>query len=176
MTAGPFSATARPPADRFPARLLPLVSLIVAGLLPLLPLPVPGALALSPAVSLMVVYHWTIYRPELLPAPALFALGMIADLLSGALPGVTALVLLLCREAVLRHRRHFAGRSFLFVWSGFGVTAGAALAFAWGVNALFDLALIEVRDTLFRAVLTVALFPAASFALGRAQRALMGAG
>ncbi|MGH7096367.1 MAG: rod shape-determining protein MreD [Stellaceae bacterium] len=165
-----------PPADSLAARLLPTLSLLLASLLSLLPLPVPGGLALSPALALMVTYHWTLYRPELLPVPALFAVGMTEDLLSGGLPGVTALMLVLCREAVLRQRRRFVDRPFGFVWGGFAVVAGAAMAFAWGVNALCDLALLDIRDTLFRAVLTIALFPGASFLLARAQRALMSAG
>lgn len=167
---------ARQPADSLAARLLPIASLLLASLLSLLPLPLPGGLALSPALALMVAYHWTLYRPELLPAPALFAVGMVEDLLSGGLPGVTALTLVLCREVVRCQRRRFVDRSFGFLWGGFAIVAGMAMAFAWGVNALCDLTLFDPRDTLFRAVLTVALFPAASFVLGRAQRVLMGAG
>ena len=176
MALGTLSTTARQPADSLPARILPIASLLMASLLPLLPVPLPGSLALSPALPLMVAYHWTIYCPELLPAPALFAVGMMEDLLAGGLPGVTALVLLLCREAVLRYRRHFVDRPFVFVWGGFAVTAGAATALAWGVNSLFDLSLLDVRGTLARAALTIALFPGMSFLLGRTQRALMGAG
>lgn len=176
MAFGTLSPTARQPADNLPARLLPIASLLAASLLSPLPLPLPGDLALNPALPLMVAYHWTIYRPELLPAPALFGVGMMADLLAGGLPGVTALALLLCREAVLRHRRHFIDRPFLFVWGGFAAAAGAALAFAWGLTSLLALAPLDVRGTLGRVVLTVALFPAVSFLLGRAQRALMGAG
>ena len=36
-----------------------------------LPLHIPGYAALTPAFTLMAVYHWTIYRPDLLPALAL---------------------------------------------------------------------------------------------------------
>jgi rod shape-determining protein MreD len=176
MALGTLSTAARQPADSLPARILPTASLLVASLLPLLPAHIPGGLALSPALPLMVTYHWTIYCPELLPAPALFAVGMMEDLLAGGPPGVTALLLLLCREAVLRHRRHFIDRPFVFVWGGFAVTAGAAMALAWGINALLDFSLLDIRGTLFRAVLTVTLFPCMSFLLGRTQRALMGAG
>jgi rod shape-determining protein MreD len=176
MALGTLSAAARQPADSLPARLLPLASLLAASLLPLLPVPLPGGFALVPAWPLMVAYHWAIYRPERLPAPALFAAGMAEDLLAGGPPGVTALVLVLCREAVLRHRRRFIDRPFAFVWGGFAVAAGAAAAFAWGINSLLAATPLEVRGTLLRAVLTIALFPGMSFLLGRTQRALMGAG
>jgi hypothetical protein len=41
---------------------------------------------------------------------------------------------------------------------------------------LLQFALLDLRTAVFRSALTIALFPAASFALGRSQRALMGAG
>ncbi len=67
----------------------------------------------------MAVYHWTIYRPDLLPPIGLFAVGLAQDLLAGAPVGVGALVLLLARAAVLRYRRYFINRTFPFVWTGF---------------------------------------------------------
>ena len=67
----------------------------------------PGYAALAPAFTLMAVYHWTIYRPDLLPPIGLFAIGLAQDLLTGAPIGVGALMLLLARGAVLRYRRLF---------------------------------------------------------------------
>jgi rod shape-determining protein MreD len=40
-----------------------------------LPVKIPGYAALTPAITLMAAYHWTIYRPDLLPRIALFAVG-----------------------------------------------------------------------------------------------------
>ena len=44
----------------------------------------------------------------------------------------------------------------------------------WALHCLLDATLLDFRSTIFRTVLTVAFFPAASFLLGRTQRALMG--
>jgi hypothetical protein len=46
----------------------------------------------------------------------------------------------------------------------------------WALHCLLNLSLLDFRATVIRAALTVAMFPLASFALGRAQRAMMGAG
>lgn len=156
------------------ARMLPIATTLLAALISILPVRVPGYAALTPAFTLMAVYHWTIYRPDLLPASGLFAVGLAQDLLAGTPPGVNALLLLLTRAAVLRQRRHFVRRTFPFVWSGFTLLCIAAMFFLWVLHCAMQFDLFDVRATVFRTVLTIAIFPAASFALGRSQRALMG--
>jgi len=158
------------------ARLLPVATLAAAALMSILPVHIAGYAALVPAFTLMATYHWTVYRPDLLPAPALFAVGLAEDLLAGAPLGVTPLVLLLARALVLQRRRYFVGRPFPFVWSGFTLLTAVALGFLWALHCLFAVAVVDFRSTVFRAVLTISLFPAASFLLGRSQRAVMGAG
>ena len=162
--------------DNAVARLLPIATTLLATVISIQPAHIPGYAALTPAFTLMTVYHWTIYRPDLMPPLALFLVGITQDLLAGALPGVTALVLLLARAAVLRQRRHFVNRPFPFVWAGFTVLTGGAMLFLWTLYCLLDGVLVDFRGAVFRAVLTISMFPIASFLLGRTQRTLMGAG
>ena len=157
------------------ARLLPIATTVAAAVLTILPVRLPGYAALTPAFALMAVYHWTIYRPDLLPPLGLFAIGLGQDLIAGAPVGVSALVLLLARAAVLRFRRYCINRTFPFVWTGFTLLGAAVMLLLWGLHCLIALTVFDLRTTIFRAVLTIAIFPAASFALGRTQRALMGA-
>ena len=163
-------------ADNPVARLLPIATTLLATVISIQPAHIPGDAALTPAFTLMAVYHWTIYRPDLLPPLALFLVGITQDLLAGAPPGVTALVLLLARPVVLRQRRHFVNRPVPFVWAGFTVLTGGAMLFLWTLYCLLDGMVVDFRGTVFRAVLTISMFPMASFLLGRAQRTLMGAG
>jgi rod shape-determining protein MreD len=165
--------TAPPRLDNVPARLLPAVTTAAAALLSLMPLRIPGYAALTPAFTLMAAYHWTLYRPGLLPPSALFAIGVGQDLLCGAPPGPTALLLLLLRAGVLKQRRHFVGQPFPFVWAGFTIVTAIATALLWALYLFLDGAVPDLPGTVFRAVLTISLFPVASFLLGRMQRALM---
>jgi len=158
------------------ARLLPIATTLLATVISIQPAHIPGDAALTPAFTLMAVYHWTIYRPDLLPPLALFLAGITQDLLTGGPPGVTALVLLLARAVVLRQRRHFVNRPFPFVWAGFTVLSGGAMLFLWAVYCLLGGVVADFRGTVFHAALTISMFPIASFLLGRAQRTLMGAG
>jgi rod shape-determining protein MreD len=158
------------------ASLLPVATTVLAMLLSIQAMPIPGYAPVTPAFTLMAAYHWTIYRPGLLPASVLFIIGTTQDLLSGGPPGVTALLLLLARAIVSSNRRHFVNRPFPFVWAGFTLLTGGAMLFLWSLHSLLAAELVDFRGTVFRAVLTISVFPVASFLLGRTQRALMSEG
>lgn len=170
-----YGMAALPRVNSGITRLVPVLTTLVAATITILPLRIPGYAALTPAFTLMAAYHWTIYRPDLLPPVALFAVGLTEDLLTGSPVGASALVLLLARAGVLRFRRYFVNRAFAFVWSGFTLLAGSAMLGLWALHCAIDVALLDLRTTVFRTVLTIAVFPAASFLLGRTQRRLMGA-
>jgi rod shape-determining protein MreD len=154
---------------------LPIVTTVLAALLSIEPLHLDGYAGLTPAFTLMATYHWTIYRPDLLPAPLLFLIGTTQDLLSGGLLGVTAVTLLLVRAIVVPHRHHFVDRPFPFIWAGFTLLTGGAMLFSWTLHSLLAAELLELRGPVVRAVLTISVFPIVSFLLGRSQRALIGA-
>jgi rod shape-determining protein MreD len=171
-----FSLPSLPRVDNGAARLLPVATTVFAAVISVLPVKIPGYAALTPMFILMAVYHWTIYRPDLLPPLALFAIGLAEDLLAGSPIGVNALILLLARSAVLGYRRYFINRMFPFVWSGFTLLTVVVMLILWALHCLIDLSLLDFRNTVIRATLTIAIFPLASFLLGRVQRALMGPG
>jgi rod shape-determining protein MreD len=171
-----FSIPALPRVNNGAARLLPVATTLVAAVISVLPLQIPGYAALTPVFTLMAAYHWTIYRPDLLPPVALFGIGLTEDLLAGSPIGVNALLLLLTRIGVLSYRRYFVNRTFPFVWTGFTLLTATAMLGLWALHCLLDLSLLDFRNAVIRAALTIAIFPLASFMLGRAQRAVMGAG
>ena len=171
-----FSIPALPRVNNGAGRVLPVATTLLAAVISVLPLQIPGYAALTPVFTLMAAYHWTIYRPDLLPPLALFAVGLTEDLLAGSPIGVNALLLLLTRMAVLSYRRYFVNRRFPFVWTGFTLLTAVAMVALWVLHCILDLSLLDFRDTVIRGALTVAIFPLASFMLGRAQRAVMGTG
>jgi len=154
---------------------LPIATTVAAALLSIEPLHIGDYTALAPALTLMAAYHWTIYRPDLLPPLSLFLIGIIQDLLSGELPGITAVMLLLARAIVLANRHNFVDRRFAFIWAGFAALACGAMLFLWALHSLLAGHVLELREPVFRGVLTISIFPIASFLLGRSQRALIGA-
>ncbi len=158
----------------FPNKLLPLVTTLAFVTISVMPWHVPGLAVVAPAFALMAVYHWTIYRPDLLPPIAVFAAGLLLDLLNGTpYVGASALSLLIARSFLIGQRRFFVNRDFPMLWAGFLLTALGVVAFEWSlVSALYG-APLDPRPFIFEAVLTIASFPVGSYILGRAQRAFL---
>jgi len=159
--------------DGIAARLVPAVTTILAATLSVIPMRMPGFAVVTPAFALMAVYHWTIYRPELLNPLTVFAIGLYLDFLNGTPAGLSALTLLLSQVLVMGRRRWFVNRSFPFVWLGFAALSGLFMLMQWGVAGLFDMRMLDFQPFAFQGVLTVAIFPIASWVLVRAQRAFL---
>ena len=122
----------------------------------------------------MAVYHWTIYRPDLLPPVAVFLAGLLLDFLNGTqYVGTSALSLLLVRTALHSQSRFFVNRPFPLLWAGFLLTAIAVIAFEWAVVSVLLGTAVGTRPFLFEAVLTVACFPIGSYVLTRLQRGFL---
>ena len=69
-----FSLPSLPRVDNGAARLLPVATTLIAAVISVLPVKIPGYAALTPMFILMAAYHWTIYRPDLLPPLASIAI------------------------------------------------------------------------------------------------------
>ncbi len=154
-------------------RLMPTLTTVLCVITSVIPAPLPTFIAATPFFALMAVYFWTLYRPELLPFPAVFAAGLLLDILQDAPLGISSLILLLAYALVLSQREQLLMRRFTVVWVGFLVVATAAAALQWGVVSLFYGMVLDIRAFLFQGVLTVAAYPVVSYLLGRLQQMLL---
>jgi len=158
----------------YPGRLVPFLTTVLLAFISIVPLNLPGFAVVMPAFALMAVFHWTVYRPDLLPLSAVFVTGLLLDVLNGTpYVGLSALVFLLARAAVMGQRKFFVNRAFTVVWLGFLVLATGVFVLSWALVTVARGALIDLRPFLFQAVLTVACYPAASYVLARIQRAFL---
>jgi len=160
------------PRDSGPvARMVPFLSTLIFALVSVVPLPIPGFAVVTPSFTLMAIFHWTAYRPDLLPLSAVFALGLMLDLLNGTpYLGASALTLLIARTAVLTQRRFVVDRDFGVVWLGFLLLAAGFFFFSWAFISMLRGHILGARPFLFEAVLTVACFPVGSYILARLHR------
>lgn len=158
----------------FFGRLVPFMTTVLLAFLSVVPLNLPGFAVVMPSFALMAVFHWTVYRPDLLPLSTVFVVGLLVDLLNGTpYVGLTALVLLLGRAAVMGQRKLFVNRPFVVVWLGFVVLASGVFLLLWALVSAIHGMVIDLRPFVFQAVLTVACYPVASYVLARAQRAFL---
>jgi len=157
----------------FVARMVPGTTTMLFVLLSLLPFHVPSFGSIAPAFALMAVFHWSIYRPDLLPPTVVFVAGLLLDLLNGTpYVGLSALVFLLVRTGVLSQRQVFSHRPFSILWLGFFGTAVGAFALEWAFVSLMQVQALPPRPFILLTLITTACFPIGSYLLALAHRAM----
>ena len=138
-----------------------------------LPYGIPHFAPVTPFFALMAVYYWSLYRPEKLPPPAVFAIGLIQDALGGGPMGMVTLMLLAVYGVGVSQRRFFLGKSFVVEWCGFAVIGlGAAIA-AWIVASLYYTTFLDPRPFAVQGLLTAAFYPCLTWLFVRVQRRFM---
>lgn len=159
--------------DHAARRLFPFVLSVFLIILSVIPLPIPGYGLVTPAFVLMAVYYWAIHRPDRLPAIAVFLLGLLQDILTGAPTGVDALVLLLVYAVMRNQRRHFLGKPFIVMWFGFLIVAPCAILLQWLVASAAIGRLIPPVNAVVQLLLTLALYPCLTWLFASGQRAFL---
>ena len=159
--------------DRFARYLLPLTLSLVLVIFSATPLHIPEFGPIVPNVGLIAAYYWGIYRPDLFPASAAFAVGLWQDFLVGTPLGMNALVLLAIHWFILGQRRFFQGKSFAVVWWAFALMAMAASALLWLIAMAYHGRLLDATPAAFQGTLTVALYPFLTWLFARAQHAVL---
>ena len=159
-----------PRVGLFLRSILPAVVTLAAVLLVALPVGVPFFAVVTPFLPLMAVYYWSIYRPDLLPPAAVFAIGVLQDILTGSPVGLVALVLLLVQALAVSQRRILLGQAFLVEWSGFLLVAAGAALVSWLLASGYNVAVVPPAPFVTQALLTAALYPVGSWLFTRAAR------
>jgi rod shape-determining protein MreD len=159
--------------DRSARLVAPFFLSVFLVLLSALPVHLPGYGQIAMDVGLMTVFYWAIYRPDLFPAFAAFALGLWQDILVGAPIGLHALILLLANWAIVSQRTFVQGKSFGVIWWSFLLVALAASIFSWIIICGLNVALVSPMPVLFQALLTVGAFPFMAWILARTQHAIL---
>jgi len=147
----------------------PTLVTILLLVLAVVPMGGPGLLM---AMALPSIFFWTIFRPAAMPAPAVFGLGLLHDLLALAPLGVGILVLLVAHGVALRLRDFLVRQSFLVVWMMFCAFAAGSALLSWLLTALLSLQLPPVVPGLHQAAVCAGVYPLLSWLLTRAHRAM----
>ena len=158
--------------DVWARRLIPAGLSVVLVLVTVVPFPIPGYGAMVPMLALASIFFWAIHRPGLLPPVVVFVIGLVQDILTGALVGSGAVVLLLVYGLIVSQRIVFRNKSFLVVWWGFMMVAFGAGALNWLFASAFAGQLIFPGAALFQVLVTIAIYPLLTSILHRVHRLL----
>lgn len=153
--------------------LTPLIFTLMLALLMVVPLRIPDFAPVTPALTVIAIYYWGIYRPDLTPIVAIFAIGMFQDMVAGTPLGLTSLVLIAVHAMAASQRRFFHGKTFLVEWWGFVLVAPVAALVSWILASLYFGTLVEPRPLGFQLLLTITLYPALAWLFARAQQHLL---
>ena len=146
---------------------LPFLVAAFAILFDVAPRPAAGGGGLGPFLTLAVVYFWCVYRPDLMSFPAVFAIGLVHDLLSGLPLGCTSLAFVLGRAVLVARQRFFYAKSFGVIWALFALLTAAVELVRWIVGVAVTGLMVDPTPLVAQAMLTVVLYPAASWLLVR---------
>jgi rod shape-determining protein MreD len=151
----------------FPASITVLMMLLTEA-----PLGIQGQAGLLPAITLCSVWFWSLVRPDTMPPPAVFAIGLLMDLL-GYLPLGVGVFTMLCVYGIAQaSRRMLAGHGFALIWTVFGVLAVVVSVITWLLVMLLSVRLFSPRPALFQAALAVALYPVLAIPFAAAHRSI----
>ena len=153
--------------------LTPVLMTLMLAFLAVVPLHIPEFAPVTPALTVIAVYYWGIYRPDLTPMAAVFAVGIVQDTLAGTPLGFTSLVLIVVQAVVVSQRRFFHGKTFLVEWWGFMLVAPGAALLSWVLASLYYGVLVAPRPLGFQLLLTIALYPCLTWLFARAQQHLL---
>lgn len=139
--------------------LTPFLLTLALVVLNILPLEIPGFSTIVPLLPLMAIYHWAVYRSELLPAYAVFIIGILHDIFSGTPIGLNTAVFLLVYGVVIWQHRFLFGKSFVIIWLGFAIVSAGAFVLTWILYSLWNFTLVDPSGAAFQYLLTVGAFP-----------------
>jgi rod shape-determining protein MreD len=150
--------------------LTPFLLTLALVILNIIPLEIPGFSQVVPLMPLMAVYHWAVYKSELFPAYAVFIVGLLQDIFSGAPIGVYTIVFLMVYGMVIWQHRFLFGKSFSIIWLGFSIVSAGAFLLAWALISLWNFSLIDLQAVFFQYLLTAAFFPILAWVFMRWQQ------
>ena len=107
---------------------LPSLTLVFAIFLSATPYGISGFSLLMPFIVQMVIYYWSVYRPQLLPYFMLLLLGLFKDIIDNNIIGMNALSFLLFQAIIISQRRFIINRAFIVVWAGFAFCLGVIIS------------------------------------------------
>ena len=133
------------------------------------PVGVPGVIG---AMAMPSIFFWTVFRPTAMPAPVVFSIGVLQDLLSFAALGTGVLTLLIVHGVALRLRDFLVRQPFVTAWLIFSGFAAGAVGLGWALQAMLGWSVPPLAPGLHQLGIAVGLYPALAWVLARLHMAM----
>ncbi len=151
----------------------PFAVTVLLALFSVIPQRAPDIAPVMPALVLIAVYFWSVFRPDLMPFWAIFLVGVVQDLLTGIPLGAGIVPLLLVHGYIGTQRRFFASATMPMLWIVFALVAAVALALTWVLSCLVLGALVDPTNAALQYLTTIAAYPCVAWLFAQAQMAFL---
>ncbi len=159
------------PDSRLPSAnaILPTLTILLAQLIEL----IPGTYlsGIMPWMTFSIIFYWGLYRSEYLPLWLCFSLGILADILTGAVLGLYGLMYVAIREVAKGQKRYLAMRNFPMMWIAFSSLIGGLVMIQTFI--LTSVGYIYDPFVLAKYVQTVFAFPIVYYVIARVHHHLV---
>lgn len=143
------------------------------ALLSVVPMRIDGFATVTPSLVSISVFYWSLHRPYLLPAPVVFLVGIISDILTGVPMGLSSLMLLFIHGVAISQRLVFVGRAFILTWWGYFLIATAVALLSWIIACLYSLSILPIAPILIQLLLSILVFPVFAWCFGQVQSSML---
>lgn len=150
--------------------IIPFFSILFLILIMVLPYKFTVIDDIMPFLTLIGVYYWSVFKPELLPVSVVFVLGLLQDILLGSPLGLMSLLLVVVQQFIFFQGRRFLERDFLFNWFVFVMLVIGFGFLSWAITSVYFRVFLDYWGVLGQILLTIAFYPIITWVLGLAKK------
>ena len=107
----------------------------------------------------LLIFYWSIHRPEYLSVFSIFCVGFLDDVLGGSLLGKSPLLLLIFYAFMIFQGPRLKEQSFRTIWATFSLSLFIFSLTEWALECLIHQALLSPHIYMLNAGLWSALYP-----------------
>jgi rod shape-determining protein MreD len=140
-------------------KILPFITVLFLIIIMVLPYQYKIIANTMPFLTLIGIYYWSFFKPNLLPIGAVFVLGLLQDTLLGSPFGLMSLLLIVAQQFIFFQSRHFLEKNFIF---NFFIYIMLVIGFgflSWGITSLYFGVFLDYWEVIIQILLTIALYP-----------------
>ena len=124
-----------------------------------LPSPLMVLSKLAPMTPVIFTYYWSVQRPSVASLISVFIIALFHDIWSENVVGITPLLVILVRLAIVPNQEVFRVAPFSLRWLAFSIVLLGLMLVKWFLISGIYLAWISYRDLVFQSIISVALYP-----------------
>lgn len=151
---------------------LPFFTILLLIIIMVLPYNIPLIGDIMPFLTLIGVYYWSVFKPELVPVSVVFVLGLLQDILLGSPLGLMSLLLVVVQQFIFYQGRQFLERDFLFNWFVFVMIVIGFGVLSWGITSFYLRVFLNFVDVIGQILLTIAFYPVITGIFGWIKKAI----